>query len=100
VSSREAILYGREYFTLKRAICCITEKLHASLREDGAVKALLGIVQSGNSDVIAQVARGIANFAKCESRGIIQGMQSYILICLQLESFVFSKHVILFHSRT
>ncbi|XP_052184340.1 kinesin-like protein KIN-UC isoform X3 [Diospyros lotus] len=51
----------------------LKEKLHASLREDGAVKALLGIVQSGNSDVIAQVARGIANFAKCESRGIIQG---------------------------
>ena len=45
------------------------------LREDGGIKALLGMVRSGNSDVIAQVARGLANFAKCESRGIIQGLQ-------------------------
>ncbi|KAL5735028.1 hypothetical protein ACOSP7_032889 [Xanthoceras sorbifolium] len=52
---------------------CGNEKLHKMLKEDGAVKALLGMVGSGNSDVIAQVARGLANFAKCESRGIIQG---------------------------
>ncbi|KAK2976682.1 hypothetical protein RJ640_004283 [Escallonia rubra] len=43
------------------------------LREEGGIKALLGMVRSGNIDVIAQVARGLANFAKCESRGIIQG---------------------------
>lgn len=43
------------------------------LREEGGIKALFGMVRSGNSDIIAQVARGIANFAKCESRGIIQG---------------------------
>ncbi|KAK3232525.1 hypothetical protein Dsin_004406 [Dipteronia sinensis] len=52
---------------------CGNEKLHQMLKEDGAIKALLGMVGSGNSDVIAQVARGLANFAKCESRGIIQG---------------------------
>ncbi|PSR92994.1 Kinesin-like protein [Actinidia chinensis var. chinensis] len=52
---------------------CGNEKLHAVLREDGGIKALLGMVRSGNSDVIAQIARGLANFAKCESRGIIQG---------------------------
>ncbi|CAL5363448.1 unnamed protein product [Camellia sinensis] len=52
---------------------CGNEKLHVMLREDGGIKALLGMVRSGNSDVIAQVARGIANFAKCESRGIVQG---------------------------
>lgn len=51
----------------------LTEKLHVLLREEGGIKALLGMVRSGNSDVIAQVARGIANFAKCESRGINQG---------------------------
>lgn len=44
------------------------------LKEEGGIKALLGMVRSGNSDVIAQVARGVANFAKCESRGIIQGL--------------------------
>lgn len=44
------------------------------LREEGGIKALLGMVRSGNSEVIAQVARGIANFAKCESRGIVQGL--------------------------
>ncbi|KAG7998476.1 hypothetical protein I3843_01G260900 [Carya illinoinensis] len=52
---------------------CGNEKLLLLLKEDGGVKALLGMVRSGSSDVIAQVARGLANFAKCESRGIIQG---------------------------
>ncbi|TXG49466.1 hypothetical protein EZV62_025341 [Acer yangbiense] len=54
---------------------CGNEKLHQMLKEDGAINALLGMVGSGNSDVIAQVARGLANFAKCESRGIIQGQR-------------------------
>ncbi|CAA0814440.1 Armadillo repeat-containing kinesin-like protein 3 [Striga hermonthica] len=52
---------------------CGNEKLHPSLKEDGAVKSLLGMARSGNSDVIAQVARGLANFSKCESRKIMQG---------------------------
>ncbi|PHU00098.1 Armadillo repeat-containing kinesin-like protein 1 [Capsicum chinense] len=52
---------------------CGNEKLHVTLREDGAVKALLEMARSGNIEVIAQVARGLANFAKCESRGTIQG---------------------------
>ncbi|XP_021295517.1 kinesin-like protein KIN-UC isoform X1 [Herrania umbratica] len=52
---------------------CGNEKLHSMLKEDGGIKALLGMVRSGNSDVVAQVARGMANFAKCESRAIIQG---------------------------
>ncbi|XP_043703960.1 kinesin-like protein KIN-UA [Telopea speciosissima] len=43
------------------------------LKEDGGIMALLGMVKSGNSDVMAQVARGIANFSKCETRGIIEG---------------------------
>lgn len=43
------------------------------LKDDGGIKALLEMVTSGNNDVIAQVARGMANFAKCESRGIVQG---------------------------
>ncbi|KAM7265673.1 hypothetical protein ACFE04_003356 [Oxalis oulophora] len=52
---------------------CGNEKLHTSLKEDGAIRALLGMVRTGNVDVISQVARGIANFAKCESRGNVQG---------------------------
>ncbi|KAG8380541.1 hypothetical protein BUALT_Bualt06G0026300 [Buddleja alternifolia] len=52
---------------------CGNEKLHVVLKDDGAIKALLGMSRSGNSDVIAQIARGLANFAKCESRRIMQG---------------------------
>ncbi|XWS75191.1 hypothetical protein CRYUN_Cryun01aG0064100 [Craigia yunnanensis] len=52
---------------------CGNEILHTMLKEDEGIKALLGMVRSGNSDVIAQVARGMANFAKCESRAIVQG---------------------------
>ncbi|KAL2555544.1 Armadillo/beta-catenin repeat family protein/kinesin motor family protein [Forsythia ovata] len=52
---------------------CGNDKLHVMLKEDGAIKALLGMARTGNTDVVAQVARGLANFAKCESRRIIQG---------------------------
>ncbi|CAA2995254.1 kinesin KIN-UC isoform X1 [Olea europaea subsp. europaea] len=52
---------------------CGNEKLHVMLKEDGAIKALLGMARTGSADVVAQVARGLANFAKCESRRIIQG---------------------------
>lgn len=50
-----------------------TESLHVMLKEDGGIKALLTMVRSGHSEVIAQVARGLANFAKCESRAIREG---------------------------
>ncbi|KAF5742558.1 Armadillo/beta-catenin repeat family protein / kinesin motor family protein isoform 1 [Tripterygium wilfordii] len=54
---------------------CGNERLHTMLKEDGGIKALLGMIGSWNNDVIAQVARGVANFAKCESRGNIQGQR-------------------------
>lgn len=44
-----------------------------NLRSEGGIKALLGIVRCGHPDVLSQVARGIANFAKCESRACTQG---------------------------
>lgn len=44
------------------------------LRGEGGIKALLGMVKSRHPDVLAQVARGIANFAKCESRASTQGI--------------------------
>ncbi|KAL9680057.1 hypothetical protein QQ045_017932 [Rhodiola kirilowii] len=54
---------------------CGNERLHTMLQEDGGIKALLQMAESDNGDVIAQVARGLANFAKCETRGTIQGLR-------------------------
>jgi hypothetical protein len=47
------------------------------LRGEGGIKALLGMVKCGHPDVLAQVARGIANFAKCESRAATQGNKTF-----------------------
>ncbi|KAG0491624.1 hypothetical protein HPP92_005022 [Vanilla planifolia] len=52
---------------------CGNERLHMILKEDGGLKALLAMVGSNHSNVISQVARGMANFAKCECRNINQG---------------------------
>ncbi|KAL0445899.1 UNVERIFIED_CONTAM: Kinesin-like protein KIN-UA [Sesamum latifolium] len=52
---------------------CGNDKLQAKLRAEGGVRALLGMVGCRHPDVLAQVARGIANFAKCESRASSQG---------------------------
>ncbi|KAF8662142.1 hypothetical protein HU200_056335 [Digitaria exilis] len=52
---------------------CGNDKLQTRLRGEGGIKALLGMVRCGHPDVLAQVARGIANFAKCESRAATQG---------------------------
>ncbi|OIW20663.1 hypothetical protein TanjilG_18603 [Lupinus angustifolius] len=43
------------------------DKVLMKLRSQGAIKALLAIVRCGHPDVLSQVARGIGNFAKCES---------------------------------
>ncbi|XP_011069997.1 kinesin-like protein KIN-UB isoform X1 [Sesamum indicum] len=51
---------------------CGNDKLQAKLRAEGGVRALLGMVGCRHPDVLAQVARGIANFAKCESRASSQ----------------------------
>ncbi|KAM6556992.1 hypothetical protein CsatB_004011 [Cannabis sativa] len=55
---------------------CGNDKLQTKLRGEGGIKALLGMVRSGHPDVLAQVARGIANFAKCESRASTQGTKT------------------------
>ncbi|KAL0373103.1 UNVERIFIED_CONTAM: Kinesin-like protein KIN-UB [Sesamum calycinum] len=55
---------------------CGNDKLQAKLRAEGGVRALLGMVGCRHPDVLAQVARGIANFAKCESRASSQGTKS------------------------
>nr|POF06685.1 kinesin-like protein kin-ub [Quercus suber] len=46
---------------------CGNEKLQMKLRSEGGIKALLGIVRCGHPDFLSQVARGIANLAKCKS---------------------------------
>jgi kinesin family protein 5 len=38
------------------------DKLQVKLREEGGIRALLGMVRSRHPDVLAQVARGIANY--------------------------------------
>ncbi|KAJ0966939.1 hypothetical protein J5N97_023856 [Dioscorea zingiberensis] len=52
---------------------CGNDKLQSRLRGEGGIRALLGMVRCGHPDVLAQVARGIANFAKCESRASTHG---------------------------
>jgi len=52
-----------------------SDKLQTKLRSEGGIAALLGMVRCGHPDVLAQVARGIANFAKCESRASTQGIK-------------------------
>nr|XP_043626459.1 kinesin-like protein KIN-UB [Erigeron canadensis] len=52
---------------------CGNDKLQTRLQSEGGIKALLGMVRSRHPDVLSQVARGIANFAKCESRASSKG---------------------------
>ncbi|KAL9682152.1 hypothetical protein QQ045_013945 [Rhodiola kirilowii] len=55
---------------------CGNDKLQKRLRSEGGIKALLGMVRCGHPDVLSQIARGIANFAKCESRASTQGKKT------------------------
>ncbi|KAK7346669.1 hypothetical protein VNO80_21192 [Phaseolus coccineus] len=49
------------------------DKLQIKIRDEGGMKALLGMARCKHPDVHTQVARAIANFAKCESKASIQG---------------------------
>ncbi|CAO2834936.1 unnamed protein product [Amaranthus hypochondriacus] len=55
---------------------CGNDKLQVKLRAEGGIRALLGMVRCRHPDVLSQIARGIANFAKCESRGATQGTKN------------------------
>ncbi|XP_073119303.1 kinesin-like protein KIN-UB [Henckelia pumila] len=55
---------------------CGNDKLQTRLRSEGGIKALLGMVRCRHPDVLSQVARGVANFAKCESRASTQGTRA------------------------
>ncbi|KMZ58019.1 hypothetical protein ZOSMA_7G00480 [Zostera marina] len=53
---------------------CGNEKLHIMLKKDGVTRALLELSKIDDADdVITQIARGIANFAKCETRNRYNG---------------------------
>ncbi|KAG6467101.1 hypothetical protein ZIOFF_075073 [Zingiber officinale] len=58
-------------------------KLQKRLSREGGIKALLGMVRCGHPDVLAQVARGIANFAKCESRASTQGDKAGVSLLIE-----------------
>ncbi|KAK3001477.1 hypothetical protein RJ639_021873 [Escallonia herrerae] len=60
---------------------CGNDKLQMKLRGEGGIQALLGMVRCRHPDVLAQVARGIANFAKCESRAATQEYAARKLLC-------------------
>lgn len=51
----------------------LPEKLQMKLRSEGGLRALVGMVRCGHADVLSQIARGVANFAKCESRAANHG---------------------------
>ncbi|KAK9758045.1 hypothetical protein RND81_01G202800 [Saponaria officinalis] len=55
---------------------CGNDKLQTKLRAEGGIRALLGMVRCRHPDVLSQIARGVANFAKCESRSGTQGSKS------------------------
>ncbi|KAH7281977.1 hypothetical protein KP509_35G006200 [Ceratopteris richardii] len=55
---------------------CGNDKLQWRLSEGGGIRALLGMARTQHGDVLAQIARGIANFAKCESRAAAQGQRN------------------------
>jgi hypothetical protein len=63
------------------------------LKQDGGIKALLGMVRSGHADVIPQISRGIANFAKCESRVISQGQLNFPLVPQMFHSCFFWRAI-------
>ncbi|RAL54081.1 hypothetical protein DM860_004552 [Cuscuta australis] len=54
---------------------CGNDKLQMRLWSEGGIRALLGMVRCRHPDVLSQVARGVANFAKCESRASSQGIK-------------------------
>ncbi|KAL0652578.1 hypothetical protein Bca4012_095269 [Brassica carinata] len=73
-----------------------TEKFLKLLKEEEGIKGLLTMAQSGNIDIIAQVARGMANFAKCETREIMQGRRKGRSLLLEegaLEWLTSNSHI-------
>lgn len=58
-----------------------SDKLQVKLRAEGGIRALVEMVRCRHPDVLAQVARGMANFAKCESRASTQGTKSSGCFC-------------------
>ncbi|KAJ0246977.1 Kinesin-like protein KIN-UC [Hirschfeldia incana] len=75
---------------------CGNEKFLKLLKEEEGIKGLLTMAQSGNIDIVAQVARGMANFAKCETREIMQGRRKGRSLLLEegaLEWLTSNSHI-------
>ncbi|XP_024013548.1 kinesin-like protein KIN-UC isoform X2 [Eutrema salsugineum] len=75
---------------------CGNEKFLKLLKEEEGIKGLLTMAQSGNIDIIAQVARGMANFAKCETREIMHGRRKGRSLLLEegaLEWLTSNSHI-------
>ncbi|KAL2630162.1 hypothetical protein R1flu_014848 [Riccia fluitans] len=67
--------------TLRMVACAIANlckngNLQLKLGEQGAIRALLRMAKSRHPDVLAEVARGFANFAECESQGVARGVKT------------------------
>ncbi|CAD5312515.1 unnamed protein product [Arabidopsis thaliana] len=74
---------------------CGNDKLQTKLRSEGGIAALLGMVRCGHPDVLAQVARGIANFAKCEGKSLLieDGALSWIVQNAKTETAAIRRHI-------
>lgn len=68
-------------FLMPSVMFMFSDKLQIKLRAEGGIRALLAMVRCRHPDVLAQVARGMANFAKCESRASTQGIKSSRCFC-------------------
>eukprot|EP00250_Pteridium_aquilinum_P015248 c22473_g1_i1 orf=398-2836(-) len=59
---------------------CGNGEIQPKLKDEGGIKELLRLAGLEYSDVQVQVARGISNFAKCESRGAVQELKRKSLL--------------------
>lgn len=92
ITSSTSFSFEQETDQFLKCFFCLADKLQARLWSDGGIKALLGMVRCGHPDVLAQVARGIANFAKCESRATTQGKELFqfcFKVVKRLETLLF-----------
>ncbi|KAG6427973.1 hypothetical protein SASPL_112221 [Salvia splendens] len=73
---------------------CGNDKLQMRLRSEGGIKALLGMVRCRHPDVLSQVARGIANFAK-HGRSLLidDGALPWIVQNANSEASLIRRHV-------
>ncbi|RXH83336.1 hypothetical protein DVH24_005589 [Malus domestica] len=77
VAGAIANLWGDEPLPFLLVIHFFSLKLQMKLRSEGGIKALLGLVRCGHPNVLSQMARGMVNFAKYESRHVLKKMAHF-----------------------